>query len=234
MASELLVFTDRDAPSIRSAESLAAEFWLEHRLGAHAKSLTNYVPADNIHGRSTSALDVEETVQRIERAAQVIAAPWRWAVLVALGWRCGRRQLPEMLRRAQLPEAVPMGFGPRQVAARGAELRESLIGLGVVDRGPARAAERLAAAVAAGGYEQGGVQAPERAEEAEMSERPIVGWKAIAEELGVSRNTAKRLAAREETPLPILRPSGSEKGSVVMALPSALSGWLRSHAAPAA
>ncbi|WP_157370677.1 hypothetical protein [Vulgatibacter incomptus] len=51
-------------------------------------------------------------------------------------------------------------------------------------------------------------------------ERPMAGWKAIAEHLGISEVTAKRLVARG---LPIHRPADG----TVFAFPAAINKWIR-------
>lgn len=185
----------------------AAAFWLENR------QTRSRGPSDPRRflapmGRSTNDLDVEATLRSIEAGLDGINTEWHAALLVHLGWRIGIRRLRdgEHLGRAGLPTNLPGGFSARGMAERGEIFRRRLAQLGVIDAEEVAAWDRVEG--------QANSVAP--------SERPMSGWKAIAEHLGVSEITAKRW---EAAGLPVHRPA---RGTV-LAFASELNNWVRSR-----
>jgi len=192
----------------RAGEQQAAAFWLEHRQGPKGRSLSDLEPRI---GRSLSRIDVAGTVEAIERALDVVPASWRPCTVVAAGWALGVERLreaepgdggPPWLERSGLPTALPEGLSRYSLNIRIRAFREELIRRRLLI-GAER--ERLEAEPTA---------APPRG-------KPLVGWKAIADAIGVSEATARRYSA---TGLPVQQ---AVEGGAVWAFADELAAWHR-------
>ena len=215
---ELLTFRDElgtgklDAKGFplrgRSGEQQAAAFWLEHHQGPRGRSLSDLEPRI---GRSLSRIDVAGTVEAIGRALDVVPSSWRACTVVAAGWSLGVERLreaepndggPPWLERAGLPSRLPEGLSRYSLNIRVRAFREELI-----RRRLLIGAEREAVEV--------------EPTVAQPRGKPTVGWKAIADELGVSEATARRWSAAG---LPVQQ---AVEGGAVWAFPDELAAWLR-------
>lgn len=194
----------------RPGESAAALFWLEHRT-RREHSISDMDPRWRQPGRPIARVDVQGTVEAIERAASIIPPSWRWVTLVACGWRLSVAQLrsteprdggPPYLERADVPAVLPAGLSGRMLDHWQRQLRDALIRARLLDAGPTHEDAAPSPRLMVHG------------------EPPIEGWDAIADALGVSRRTALR---RADLGLPIYRQPGSNR---VWAYASELQAWM--------
>lgn len=207
----------------RSGEGAACAFYLEHRVGPRMRSLSDLEP---VIGRSLSAIDVEQTVQEIHLAIEA-ALPriWRAPTVLSAGWGIGvaRLRAGVMQRRAGLPEELPPELEQRSIpeAARALRrrvtmLREELIARQLVAPASAEVME-LEGRAPLQGFAPDAANTP--------PDRPLVGWKAIADYLGCSERTARRW--HDRIGLPISQPGPA---CLVSAMPGSLSEWRSAHA----
>lgn len=208
----------------RSGESAACAFYLEHRQGPRRASLSLGV----VPGRSLSSIDIEGTVQEIELAIEAaLPREWRGATVIAAGWGLGvvRLRSGVYLRRAGLADDLPPELEQRSVPEasrvlrrRVTMLREELIARRLVERGAANDSEEGRAPL------QGFAPTPEAAI---ATDRPLVGWKVIADFLGVGVATARRW--NERFGMPVMQPGPM---CLVSAFPSALREWQSAQVDP--
>lgn len=193
----------------------AAAFWLEHWQGRGQRSSSDPRRLAGAHGRSTSAIDHEATLRAIERGLDGIHREWWAPLLIHLGWRVGVRRLQEgtFQRRAGLPEALPAGFTWRGLQVRAEQFRRTLAAARVIDAGEVAAWD----SVERGEYEHA---EPRTGEMSTSAEKPLCGWKAIADAIEVSEKTARQYEANEG--MPVYR-----RGAHVFAFASELNDWLR-------
>ena len=206
----------------RSGEAAACAFYLEHRLGPRARSLSDLEP---VIGRSLSSIDIEGTVQEIERAIEAaLPREWRAPVVVAAGWSLGvqRLRLGVYQRRARLPDELPPELAEpvrvpdaaRALRRRVTILREEFIARRLVLRGSDVVEDE-------GRPPMRHFPAPASSVDG-STETVLTGWKAIAAFLGgVSEDTAQRWAARHGLPV-----TQWGDGCTAMAWPSELRRWM--------
>jgi len=192
-------------------EAHACRWWL----GSRDKSKGSLL--DHIPGRSTSPVDVDATLRAIDRAICTLPLEWRGVTVVNAGWRRGVDALkdpapddggPPHLERAELPwtwRGWPAGLAEASLRLRRQQLLAALVTVGVVERH--------------GHVDAAPVLVVQRSEE-DRVEKPLHGWKVIADALGVSEDTAQLWA--DEEGLPVVR----GKRRRVFALPSQLQDWM--------
>lgn len=187
-----------------SAEALACRWYLEHARGPRRRSASSADPERTIGGRPLHGIDYEGTLAALEEAIEAaLPAAWRGPVVVSLGWGVGVGGLRRgpWLERAGWHGDLPQGLSRHSLSRMAARLRAELAARGLIE--------------------------VEEENEMERTERPLVGWKAIAGYLGgISEKTARRW--EERCGLPVHRPGGR---TAPVAYPSELDRWVRSGGA---
>lgn len=186
-----------------SAEAAACRWYLEHARGPRRRSPSSADPERAIGGRPLHGIDYPGTLAALEEAFTAGLPPaWRGPVIVSLGWGIGVEGLRRgpWLARAGWEGELPQGLTRHSLARMATRLRAELAHRGLIEIDEEEKMET---------------------ETTMVRERPLVGWKAIADFLGgVSERTARRYEAAHG--LPVHRIAA---GTQPRAYPSELAAW---------